>query len=295
MTMASIKEVTLIINKDASRASHKLSILETSAKKAGIPSIVCKGKDIVSTIEEVLKTKSVHRLLVAGGDGTVAAAASLISRSNRAIELGVLPAGTANYYAKSLGLNRITTKSVKRLIEGATTPRHLCRIDGERDFLIGMNVGVTSRMFSEVSDDEKKRLGRVAYFRGIFRSFISGTPPDLIVEANGTVETYASTELVVMNHYIHEPIQFIPKVEGSEPYFEVITYGLGKSKLSPLFAAMVYALTLGRNQRYLKRIKTTKAVISSISPLPVSVDGDSGLQTPVTIELVKKPVQFVKV
>ena len=85
----------------------------------------------------------------------------------------------------------------------------------------------------------------------------------------------------------------MPEVKGSEAYFEIITYGLGRNKLSPLFAVVIFALTLGHNQKYLKRIKATKATIRSNKPQPVAIDGDSLEQTPVDIELIQKPIKFV--
>jgi diacylglycerol kinase family enzyme len=250
------------------------------------------GSDIDSVIRETLKNKKLKRLIIGGGDGTISLAASLVRRINPKVEIAVLPLGTANYYARSLGLQRSLTQAFNVATNGEVEQRHLCRVN-KRDFLIGVNVGATSQMFSEVTDDDKKRFGKIAYFKGIFKVLLTVSPTDLTVKVNGKKNEFNSTELVVLNQYIDEPVKLTPEVKGTEPYFEIVTYGLGKSKLSPLFGVVIFAITFGKNQKYLKRIKATKAVISSRKQQPVAVDGDSLERLPLKIELIKKPVKFI--
>jgi diacylglycerol kinase family enzyme len=189
------------------------------------------------------------------------------------------------------------TKNIQRnfaiALGNSTEARHLCRANS-RYFLIGVNVGTTSQMFAEVTDEEKRRFGRMAYFRGIARVLLNFQPPDLVITANGHTASYVSTELVVLNQAIQEAIHITPEVKGSEPYFEIVTYGMGNGKLSPLFGVVMFALSFGRNQKYLKRIRATAARIDSHSPQPVAIDGESIEQLPLVIELVQRPILFVR-
>ena len=286
-------EVALIINQDASRATARMKTLHSLARKHKLKLKIGDGPDLDYTIREALKNKKIKRLIIGGGDGTISLAASLIHRYARRVELAILPVGTANYYAKSLGLTRNLARNFEIAMHGEPEKRHLCRVNN-RHFLLGLNIGVTSKMFDEVTDEAKQRFGRIAYLRGIFRVFRRVTPPDITVKANGETKVYASAELVVLNQYLDDPVPIMPRVKGSEPYFEIIFYGLGNSKLSPVFAVVIYALTLGRNQKYLKRIKTTQAEITTKKPQPVAVDGDSLEKTPISVELLERPVTFMR-
>jgi diacylglycerol kinase family enzyme len=286
-------EISLVVNQDAGRVSSKMRLLSKLAKKHNLKLKFCDGPDLDNTLREVLKNKKIKRLIIGGGDGTVSHAASLVLRKNSKIEIAVLPLGTANYYARSLGVNRQLTHAFNVAMKGKIENRHMCRAN-KRDFLIGVNIGTTSNMFEEVTDEDKKRFGKLAYFKGVFTMLLKTSPPDLSVKVNGKKYHFTSTELVVLNQYIDEPIQLVPKVQGSEPYFEIITYGLGKNKLSPLFAVVIFALTLGRNQKYLKRIKTTKAVIKSNQKQSVAIDGESIESLPLKITLIKKSVRFLR-
>lgn len=290
--MATPKSV-LIVNQDAGKVPARLATLRKLAKQHGLKLNMCEGPDIGYEIREALKDRKIKRLIIGGGDGTITAASGIIQRKRKDVELAVLPLGTANYYAKSLGVGRNLDRAFTAALGDKTVKRHMCTANGRR-FLIGVNVGHTSRMFAEVTDEEKERFGRIAYFRGIFRTLRKASAPDITIKANGEKKSYASTELVVLNQNIQERVKLLPDVEGSDPYFEIITYGLGKTKFSPLFAVVMYAISFGKNQRYLKRIKTTKAKITSKNSLPVAVDGDVLEKLPLKIELVKKPVTFLR-
>jgi diacylglycerol kinase (ATP) len=287
-----IKSV-LIVNQDSGKVPAKMAELRTLAKQHKLKLQMCAGSDLDHEVREALKDKTINRIIIGGGDGSINTTVRLVLNKNKKVLIGVLPLGTANYYAKSLGISKKLSQAFKIALGEQTEKRHVCTANG-REFLIGVNVGTTSRMFAEVTDEEKQRFGRLAYFRGVFRTFRTAISPDVTVKVNGETKTYASTELVVLNQHIDEAIKLTPKVDGSKPYFEIITYGLGNSKLSPLFAVAIFALTFGRNQKYLTRIRATKAVISSKTDLPVGVDGDILEKLPLKIELVEEPVYFLR-
>ncbi len=283
--------VVVIVNKDSSQTHKKRKTLDKLLKKHGVKAEFVDGPDTDAAVRRALEKKGLKRLVIAGGDGSVRVAASLISRLRPSVTLGIIPVGTANYYAKSLGVHRSLEKAFETALGDQTEARHLTRANG-RDFLLGLNIGYTSYMFNEVTKEEKKRFGRVAYVRGIFRVLRKLSPPKITISVEGRAETYSTSELVILNQHIGGRVPLVPKVKGTEPYFEIVTYGLGDSKLAPLFAASIFILTFGHNQKYLKRIKATKASISSRTPQPVSIDGDTLDETPLTVELIEQPVYF---
>lgn len=286
-------QVALVVNQDAAKVVTRIRGLRKYSRQHKLKLQFCDGSDLDYKLRTTIQDKRLKRLIVGGGDGTVSLAASLIRKLNPKLELAVLPLGTANYYVRSLGLKG---RSMQRALDVAmgtqTTKRYLCRVNS-RDFLIGLNLGTASRMFAQVTDEDKQRYGRLAYFRGVVKVLLRLKNHDVTIQANGKTHSYVSTELVVLNQHIDEPIKLVPEVHGSDPYFEIITYGLGNNKLSPLYGISMFVLTLGRSQKYLKRIQTSKAIIKSKKPQPVAVDGDSIERTPLHVELHPKPITFV--
>lgn len=62
--------------------------------------------------------RGARRILIAGGDGTVAAAAQVVY--GHEVELAILPAGTRNHFARSLNLGQDARQALTTAVEGPT-------------------------------------------------------------------------------------------------------------------------------------------------------------------------------
>ncbi|HMJ18133.1 MAG TPA: diacylglycerol kinase family protein [Gemmatimonadaceae bacterium] len=69
--------------------------------KAGFELEAVEPSDIENRLKQAIN-QGAKRILVAGGDGTIATAAALVA--NKDIELAILPAGTLNHFAKDHGV-----------------------------------------------------------------------------------------------------------------------------------------------------------------------------------------------
>lgn len=284
-------EIVLVINQDSRRALQRAKQLQRLAKTYKLKTVSCAGSDLDYTLRHELSNKSLKRLIVAGGDGSVALAASLIMKKKRNIELAIIPVGTANYYAHILGVKTIP-KAFAAAFSGKSQPRYLCSANGRIFMMVG-NIGVSSRMLEQVTDEDKKRFGKLAYVWGIAKLFFTFDPMRVSITVDGKTETYATTELHVINQSVGDRFRLHPQVDSTEPYIEIVTYGIKNTKLSPLFAALIFIFTFGRNQKYLKRIKATEALIETDRLEVVSLDGESMERTPVNIKVLDEPLYFV--
>jgi diacylglycerol kinase family enzyme len=66
--------------------------------------------EIASTVKKLV-TGGARRILVAGGDGTIRAAAEQLLETPA--ELAVLPGGTLNHFAKDLGISTVSADAVE--------------------------------------------------------------------------------------------------------------------------------------------------------------------------------------
>lgn len=285
------EEIVLVINQDSRKSLARARVLQRLAKDYHLRTVTCAGLDLDYTLRHELDNKKLKRLIIAGGDGSVALAASLVSTLKKQVDVAVIPVGTANYYAKTLGVKSIAN-AFKIADSGVRDARYLCKANG-RIFMMIADIGVTSRMLEQVTDLGKKRFGKLAYFWGIIRLFISFQPMKVTITANGETNTYATTELMIVNQSLNERVPLQPKVDSREPYFELVTFGIKNTKLSPFIGILIFILSFGRNQKYLKRIKTTDATITTDREEVVSLDGDSLELTPLHVELIKEPIYFV--
>ncbi|MBW6390122.1 diacylglycerol/lipid kinase family protein [Billgrantia antri] len=108
------------------------------------------------------------RLLVAGGDGSVNQAASICIE--RSAVLGVLPSGTANDFARNLGLPDDPVE-VCRVALGADTAKvDAAWINGQL-YLNVAHIGLGTVPAREASPGEKRLLGRFSYLAALARKF----------------------------------------------------------------------------------------------------------------------------
>ena len=99
-----------------------------------------------------------ERVLVAGGDGTVCEAAEGMARGAGEGELAILPLGTGNDAARTLGIPRDLEAAADAVRNGKTRTVDLIRV-GDRMVLNAIGIGLTA--------DINERAARIKWVRGI--------------------------------------------------------------------------------------------------------------------------------
>ena len=121
------------------------------------------------------------RLIVAGGDGSIGPAAAAAARAGA--PLAVVPAGTANDFARAVGLPDDRDEACRIAIRSQPLPHDLAWI-GERPFVNVANAGVA--VDAAVAAGRLKRvLGALAYPVGAIRAGLSAMPVGCAVQCDG--------------------------------------------------------------------------------------------------------------
>ncbi len=100
--------------------------------------IVASGGDIAGAARRAV-ADGFPIVVAAGGDGTIRAVAAAVAGSSA--HLGVLPLGTFNYFARSIGLPDDLGAAVRVLIDGAPTPWDIGYVNGHA-FLNNASLGL---------------------------------------------------------------------------------------------------------------------------------------------------------
>ncbi len=122
------------------------------------------------------------RIVVAGGDGSIAPAADAAGAAD--IPLAVVPSGTANDFARRMGLPDDPRESCRLAVRGERLRTlDLGRMDG-RPFVNVATAGL-SVMAARSAGPLKGALGPAAYFAGAVRSAVRGRPLACAVRCDG--------------------------------------------------------------------------------------------------------------
>jgi diacylglycerol kinase family enzyme len=99
-------------------------------------------------------------IIVGGGNGTISAAAGVLAGKD--VACGILPLGTANSFARSLGLPLDLKDVVDVLVHGRTKQVDVGRIN-DRCFLTAVAIGLSPEIHRRKPHNLKYLLGRLAY------------------------------------------------------------------------------------------------------------------------------------
>jgi YegS/Rv2252/BmrU family lipid kinase len=143
---------------------------------------------------------SVDLVVLGGGDGTMNAAAPALMETG--LPLGVLPLGTANDLARTLGIP-LDLEGAARVIAGG----HLRRIDlGEvngKPFFNVASIGLSVEVTRELTRETKRRWGRLGYAIATCRALWRMRPFSAEIRHGGRVVKVRAIQIAVGNgrHY----------------------------------------------------------------------------------------------
>jgi diacylglycerol kinase family enzyme len=189
------------------------AVRRSIAARTGCEPSVVAGDDPLAMVERVASAvdRGAPLIVVVGGDGTVRDIATVVV--GRGVPLAIIPVGTANLFAGSLGIP-LQPEAAARAIAGAAVRRvDLGRVrwgtgdgalsDGdssdERFFVVGVGMGFDARVMVGAGEASKRRLGRYAYFLAAARELIRAAPTRTRLLADAESMEVHALEVLVAN------------------------------------------------------------------------------------------------
>ena len=129
------------------------------------------------------------RVVVAGGDGTVAAAAAAVARTE--VELAVIPGGTLNHFARDHGIPIDAAEACQVAMAGRVKRIDVGCVNG-RLFLNTSSVGVYAN-YVRIRERHERRFGYwVASAWSMLRTFVRLQPFRVLFESDAVQRSYTT-------------------------------------------------------------------------------------------------------
>lgn len=293
-----VKKVLLIANARAGSVSPRTKEVIIKALSADFKLEVADtvARDHASELARDAVDRDFEAVIAFGGDGTINETAQGLVGTD--VALGLLPGGSTNVMARSLGVpsdpveataalaGRLRTDSKRRINVG--------RI-GARYFLFGAGMGLDAEVVKRVEQDPKSKRDRGEWFflstalKVAFTRY-RGADPTLDVEVEG--ETHRMLFAVCCNarpftYFKRFPVDACPEatLDGG---LDLLSLAKVRTGTIPRIA---WAVLVSRSHVSWKLSRywhdLTQAHLRSETPLPVQVDGDYvGEWTDASLELV---------
>jgi YegS/Rv2252/BmrU family lipid kinase len=285
--------VVLFANVASGRGRRWLFRVVKEAEAAGI-SIAATHFDLNRrAVEEALAQaarEGISTVLALGGDGTVGSVADCLVGGDWT--LGVLPAGTSNDFARSILLPLDPAGALRTVAAG-----HTARLDvayaNERAFLHAAAVGLNTE-FSREAGRLRRFLGRASYPIAAINVFRHRRAFRARVEVDGEDRVHEALQVTALNS----------PVFGGPLELEAAAVGLQDGKVSTAIVERLHLWNLVRTlPRALRRrslrlpgieiVSTSRLRLITEPPLQVTVDGELGGWTPVTIEVKQQALRVI--
>jgi diacylglycerol kinase (ATP) len=287
----------VLLNPGASRYNCAAirAALEEHLSRVGWTIEVLEMSPGVDTAEVVHKALGLGLdvLVAAGGDGTVAIAATALVGTETS--LAILPLGTGNILAREIGIP-MQLEPALALLTGPHMTRAIDAMQvGDRVFVVAVGAGFSGRLMRETPYQAKRRLGRLSYVWTGIRRLFGLEFARFDIEVDGRVSWVRASEVEVANVGIagDRRLRWGSHVRLDDGRLDVCIIR-GRNGLDYLLLVTAALLRQHKRDPNLYYLTAERSVtIRSRSPLPVQGDGDFIGQTPVHIELLPAALQVI--
>lgn len=230
----------------------------------------------------------VERVVAAGGDGTVNGVVTGLLEEGRGAVLGVLPMGTGNDLARSLGIPLELDGALDVLAEATPVSVDLVRMTGSADrwFANASAGGLSGRVDEGVTPDLKAVWGPLAYIRSALE-FVSELPTWRVTLETGAGETWegdALNVLVANGRTVAGGIPVAPEARLDDGLLDVVVVRTAGLPALAAFASRCLVESHLDHELVEHRVVRSLSVASE-PPMTFNVDGELVGETPFSYEV----------
>jgi diacylglycerol kinase (ATP) len=229
-------------------------------------------------------------LVFGGGDGSLTAAAATLAHRDTA--LGVLPLGTTNNFARSLGLTLDLNDAIATLASGKVADVDLARA-GDHLFANMASIGLSVEVARAAPALLKRMLGRGAYTLTALRHLPSHASFRATLTVDGTERELWTHQLNIANGAYHAGRRIARGASIDDR--ELIVYRLGDASRLRLTSQTLDQVLFGpyRPLAAGPYVTTRELWVTTDPPLPLDLDGEVRGTTPVRISLLPQALRVL--
>lgn len=262
---------------------YPLSRAEAVTDPAALPALVDK-----------LLAEGVDVLVLAGGDGTISHVAGHLAGAG--VTLGLLPTGTANDLARTLGIPTDIAAACA-VVAGGTVRAVDLGLAGGRAYLNVASVGLAAGVTEALTPELKRRAGTFAYPIAAARAYREHAPFSARLEFpdgdHDPVELDDLLQVAVGNGRYYGGGNIVaPTAEITDGRLDVYAVPRGTA-LQRLQVARDFATGEFIEQEHVLHVVTAAVRLSTDPVLPINFDGELAGTTPVTFGLAERALNVL--
>lgn len=272
------RRALLVVNPRSSRAGAALDPVVDRLRRKGVEPLRADTSSREDAREQILRhAEDVDLVIVGGGDGALNAAAPALMETG--LPLGVLPLGTANDLARTLGIPTDLNLAADIIAAGHVRTIDLGLANGEAFFNVA-SLGLSTELARALSPAEKQRLGRFSYMAAAVRTLTRAEPFRALILMKGGAYRVKTYQIAVgSGRYYGGGVAVRNDAEIDDGRLDLYSLEVGNAWKLALMAPW-FRKGLHGAWREVRAERCTEFEVRTDEPRPVNLDGEIVTFTP---------------
>ncbi|MEA3052143.1 MAG: hypothetical protein QOG72_1046 [Sphingomonadales bacterium] len=282
----------LVVNAHSRKGQALFVEAARKLREAGIELIAEHGlRDpgkLSATVREAVRSGA-PMVIVGGGDGTLSGVVDEVI--DRDCVFALLPLGTANSFARTLGIPLDLDGAIAVIASGSRRRIDLGMI-GDDYFANCAAMGLSPMIGEGIPPNLKRYLGRLGYFIWAAWCLVRFHAFRLTVRGDGIDETLWATEVRIANGGHHGGVELIENAEVDSGRI-VVQAVVGRRASSLIWDWFAKYWKLPARHRTTREFHGTRLTIATRPRQRISIDGEVLAKTPVTARVAQCAIEVV--
>jgi len=235
-------------------------------------------------------------VIAAGGDGTLNEVVNGIGRRAPDIQLGLLPLGTGNDFARTINLPASVSDNIKILRAQKTRLVDLVRVKSDRvRYVINVSAGGFSGLVNEkLTPEIKRNWGPLAYVRSAAAALpdLHGYKTTVILDGRERIVKDLYNVIIANGRYVAGGLPVAPEADPSDGLLDVILISKSSTPEMVLLAAQMLMGKHTSNETVICR-RAAKVAIQSRPGMWFNADGEIIGNQPAVYRIMPRALHFV--
>lgn len=280
------REAILVVNAMSRSGAAAFEEVRDKLVSAGLTLLEAHAIDDPAKMEPAIRNAIARApmVIIGGGDGSLSSNVDFFIGHDAVF--AVVPLGTANSFAGTLGIPKDLDSAIDVIANGARKRIDLGKIDGDY-FVNAAAIGLSPMIAQTVPHKLKRYLGKVGYFIWALRCALKFRPFKMTVEhPDGRRERLWATEVRIANGTHHGGVELVESqtLDSGDIVIQAVT---GKSIWGLAWSWLATILKLSTRHETTREFRGTSMRLTTRPRLKISIDGEVAAKTPVTVSVAR--------
>ena len=286
------RRAVLVINAHSRRGRALFRDAVCKLEAAGIALIdshaVRDPRELAPTVRAAIHDGA-PMVIVGGGDGSLSGAVDELV--DRDCVFALLPLGTANSFARTLGVPLDLDGAIDVIATGRRRRIDLGIINGDY-FANCAAMGLAPMIGEGIPPGLKRRLGRIGYFAWAVWCLIRFHPFRLTVDDGKTRQTLWAAEVRIANGGFHGGVELVERADVASG--EIVVQAVrGRSSLPLIWDWFAKYWRLPARHAATEEFHARRLRVETRPRQRISIDGEVVARTPATVEVAERAIEIV--